>query len=95
MNAAKRIRKFLEQNPKDPSSDLLSRIVVAIGEEGAIGLQDLYALNYETFGYVLDLLKEWRLDRYNVSKLRLLDTVLDQQPAPAPQRDAGAAGPGG
>jgi hypothetical protein len=77
MNAAKRIRKFLVQNPEHPSSGILSRLVVSIGEESAISLDDLYALNYETFGYVLDLLKEWRLDRYNVSKLRLLDTVLD------------------
>jgi hypothetical protein len=77
MNAAKRIRKFLVQNPSHPSSSILSRLVVSIGEESAISLDDMYALNYETFGYVLDLLKEWRLDRYNVSKLRLLDTVLD------------------
>lgn len=92
MNAAKRIRKFLVQNPEHPSSGILSRLVVSIGEESAISLDDLYALNYETFGYVLDLLKEWRLDRYNVSKLRLLDTVLDADlEAPDSGRDGGEA----
>jgi len=97
MNAAKRIRKYLEQNPDSPSSEILSQLVVSIGEESAISLDQLYALNYETFGYVLELLKEWRLDRYNVSKLRLLDTVLDAATAekgeekPRPPSNGGGA----
>jgi hypothetical protein len=95
MNAAKRIRKFLVQNPSHPSSSILSRLVVSIGEESAISLDDMYALNYETFGYVLDLLKEWRLDRYNVSKLRLLDTVLDADGSEERDGDKGASTNGG
>jgi hypothetical protein len=91
MNAAKRIRKFLEQNPGNPSSEILSRLVVSIGEESQIALDDLYALNYETFGYALDLLKEWRLDRYNVSKLRLFDTVLDSDRREAVQNGSAPA----
>ena len=95
MNAAKRIRKFLEQNPDNETSGLLSRLVVSIGEESSISLEDLYALNYETFGYVLELLKEWRLDRYNVSKLRLLDAVLAPKHDVAPASGAPTNGNGG
>ena len=76
MNAIKQVRKYLEQHPKRKSSFFLANLVEALGEEREIPLRDLYELDQEAFELAIELIKDWRLDRYYAARIRLFDVVL-------------------
>lgn len=86
MRAIKSIRKFIESNPDDADALLLSKLVVALESEGEFAISDLYQLGLERFELALQLLHDWRLDRYYSGKVRLFDISWQatQAPAPAP-----------
>ncbi len=75
MNAIKKVRKHLAANPHSESSRVLGKLVIALGEETPFNLAELYELDYETFALALELLKDWRLDRYYASRLALFDVT--------------------
>lgn len=77
MNAIKAIRKHLEKHPDDPSSKALARLVAALAEEKTYPLSELYAMDYDAFEMALELLRDWRLDRYYASRLKLFDFALN------------------
>jgi len=76
MNAIKQVRKYLEQHPNRKSSFFLANLVEALGEEREIPLRDLYELDQEAFELAIELIKDWRLDRYYAARIRLFDVVL-------------------
>jgi hypothetical protein len=63
--------------------------VLALESEEPFKLADLYQLDYDDFTLALQLLSEWRLDRYYSSKAVLLDISMqlsrqnDAEPAAA------------
>jgi hypothetical protein len=73
MLAIKKARKFIQSNPNDPASQFISSLVLALESNGEISVAQLYKLDYQNFQLALEILSEWRLDRYYASKLRLLD----------------------
>jgi hypothetical protein len=44
------------------------RLVDALGTEEEFPLSDLYRLDYDSFEAALELLRDWRLDRYYMSR---------------------------
>ncbi len=78
MNAIKQIRKYLEAHPDTDASKILARLTAALAEEREFSLADLYKLDYDSFALAIDLLKDWRLDRYYAARIRLFDVVLNQ-----------------
>jgi len=77
MNAIKAIRKHMERNPGAPSSKALARLVAALAAEKSYPLADLYAMDYDSFEMAMDLLRDWRLDRYYAARLKLFDFALN------------------
>ncbi|OIN93621.1 MAG: hypothetical protein AUJ20_03625 [Comamonadaceae bacterium CG1_02_60_18] len=73
MIAIKKARKFIQANPTHPDAQRISALVLALESEGSIAVGQLYQLDYPHFELALEILAEWRLDRYYASKLRLLD----------------------
>lgn len=73
MRALKKTRKLIEKDPTSRAATTLSSLVVALESEAPFSLNELYRLDYEDFQLALELLAEWRLDRYYTSKVRLLD----------------------
>lgn len=76
MNAIKRARRFIEQNPNERSAVVLSQLVLALESERSVELASLYELDLEMFDLAIDILKEWRLDRYYAGKAKLFDLSL-------------------
>lgn len=89
MNAIKQVRKYLEQNPTRPASYFLADLVEALAEERPISLRQLYELDHEAFELAIELIKDWRLDRYYAARIRLFDVVLSG----LPERDKRRAAP--
>jgi len=77
MNAIKEIRKYLEENPKRESSKTLARLAAALAEENEFPLAELYRLDYEAFELAMQLMQDWRLDRYYAARIKLFDVVLN------------------
>lgn len=79
VKALKKARKLIETTPDTGEARVLSALVVALESEAPFPVNDLYKLNYDDFELALDLLKEWRLDRYYMSKVRLLDLSVQME----------------
>ena len=83
MNAIKEVRKYILRNPGTPSSKVLARLAAALAEEREFPLEDLYRLDGEAFELAIDLMKDWRLDRYYAARIKLFDVVLNEVPEAA------------
>lgn len=73
MNAIKEARRIITADPSNEGSRTLASLVLALESEVDFPLASLYALNLETFSLAMEILKEWRLDRYYAQKGKLLD----------------------
>lgn len=73
MNAIKKARKLIASHPESDSAKTLARLVRALESDEKFELGDLYKLDYEDFNVGIDILKEWRLDRYYMGKAKLHD----------------------
>ncbi len=82
MIAIKAARKYIESNPDNADAKALSELVVALETEGQISVPKLYSLNFKNFELAVEVLKEWRLDRYYSSKMRLLDLAAQLSKVP-------------
>lgn len=76
MRALKKARKLIEKHHGTPTADILSRLVLALESEVPFPLADLYKLDYDQFTLAMDIMTEWRLDRYYTSKAVLLDLSM-------------------
>lgn len=75
MHAIKEARKFIERNPSDPSAKTLSRLVLALESGGEFPIENIYQLDLDRFDLALEILREWRLDRYFAGKAKLFDAA--------------------
>lgn len=76
MRAIKEARKYIERKPEDGNAKILSRLVLALESEGEFAIADLYQLDIDRFKLALEILEEWRLDRYYASKAKLFDISM-------------------
>ncbi|WP_454914390.1 hypothetical protein [Variovorax gossypii] len=73
MNAIKEARQIITSDPNGEDAKTLARLVLALESESDFPLSSLYALDLDTFRIAIEILKEWRLDRYHARKGKLLD----------------------
>ncbi|CAN5544042.1 MAG: hypothetical protein V4636_03250 [Pseudomonadota bacterium] len=83
MNAIKSARKFIVANPASNSARTLAQLVLALESESNFDVAELYKLDLETFDIAIDILKEWRIDRYYAGKAKLFDLSLQVSTLPA------------
>ena len=73
MNEIKKARRLIEANPQTDTAKILAKLVRALESDEKFDLGDLYTLSYDNFNLAIDILKEWRLDRYYSGKAKLHD----------------------
>lgn len=73
MNAIKKARRIIETDPHSERSRTLSALVLALESAEPVVLEDVYRLDSETFELAIQVLREWRLDRYYMGKAKLFD----------------------
>jgi hypothetical protein len=71
MNNLKKIEKRILKNPDEPASQVFRELVKALDQKSDFDLASIYDLDYDDFQLVLDVLKDWRLDRYAKTRKRL------------------------
>jgi len=73
MLAIKKARKIIASDPSSKTSQTLSNLVYSLESDQNFNLSELYALDIKDFSLAMDILQEWRLDRYYVGKSKLFD----------------------
>ena len=84
MRAIKEARKYIERNNTEADAQVLSRLVLALESEAQFSITEIYRLSYERFRLALEILEEWRLDRYYASKAKLFDASKIAAPDAVP-----------
>ena len=77
------IRRYLSDHSDSPSAEVLSRLPATLSKEESLALSDLYSLDWESFELAIELLRDWRIDRYYADRMNLFAAS-----AKAPQRSA-------
>jgi hypothetical protein len=75
MRAIKKVRQVIEQNPQEQTAQIFSRLILSLVEEEDFAVKDLYLLDSSNFQLAMDILQEWRLDRYYMGKAKTFDTA--------------------
>ncbi len=76
MNAIKTARRFIEKDPTTDAAKTLARLVLALESGVAFELSALYELDMKSFQIAMDILQDWRIDRYYTNKAKLLDLSM-------------------
>ena len=76
MNAMKQAQHFIARNPEHEDARTLAHLVLSLESNDPFPLEKLYLLDLDRFDVAIDILKEWRLDRYYASKSKLYDISL-------------------
>ena len=77
MNTIRELRKYLLKDPSSQSAKILAKLAIALANERDFPLPDLYQLPFEEFELAIELMRDWRLDRYYAARIRLFDVVLN------------------
>ena len=76
MRAVRKIKRIIEQNPQDQASQIFSLLIQSLAEEVDFSIKDLYLLKTSDFQLAMEVLQEWRLDRYYMGKAKVFDAAL-------------------
>ncbi|MBU1690184.1 MAG: hypothetical protein KJ958_08685 [Gammaproteobacteria bacterium] len=71
MNNLKKLEKRILKTPDDLASQVFIELIKALDQKECFNLATIYDLDYDDFQLVLDVLKDWRLDRYAKTRKRL------------------------
>lgn len=82
MRAVKRARRFILSNPEQPTAIVLAQLILSLESESPFQIQKIYALDLDNFDLAIEILKEWRLDRYYEGKAKLLDAAFQLKELP-------------
>ncbi|WP_225784347.1 hypothetical protein [Xenophilus sp. Marseille-Q4582] len=93
MNAIKEARRFIERQPDDENARILASLVLALESDRSFELVTLYRLDYKAFNLAIDVLREWRLDRYYAGKAKLFDLSYQVDALNRPPTQGATAGP--
>ena len=70
MLAIKRAQKIIKADITAPFSKLLANLIVSLETDQEFEIKQLFSLSYENFELVMEILKEWRIDRYYIGKAK-------------------------
>jgi hypothetical protein len=76
MRAIKKIKRIIERNPQDKESQIFSKLITSLAEEIDFSIKDLYELDNHNFQLAIEVLQEWRLDRFYMGKAKVFDVAL-------------------
>ena len=69
--AIDRARQLIQTAPHSKAAQTLSSLILSLDAGVQFATKDLYQLEPETFELALQILRDWRLDRYYVSDAKV------------------------
>ena len=76
MRAIKKVRQLIAHEPLNPTAQIFARLISSLVDEVDFSLKDLYELSASDFELAMNILQEWRLDRYYMGKAKTFDVAM-------------------
>lgn len=68
MHAIKKVRKIIEKDASKPFAKVLSKLILSLETEENFQIKQIYDLSHTEFDLVIEIIKEWRIDRHYMGK---------------------------
>lgn len=68
MHAIKKARKIIEKDASKPFAKVLSKLILSLETEENFQIKQIYDLSHTEFNLVIEIIKEWRIDRHYMGK---------------------------
>jgi len=75
MRAIKQVKKLIENNPSSKSGQTFSKLVLSLESDVEFLVKDLYQLDTQEFDLAMEVLKDWRIDRFYLGKAKAFDSA--------------------
>jgi hypothetical protein len=76
MRVIQKIRSVIEQDPQNQTAQLFAQLISSLEDEWDFPINELYKLNTSDFQLAMEILQEWRIDRYYMGKSKTFDVTL-------------------
>jgi hypothetical protein len=73
MFAMKKLEEYLRSGATPTAARELTRLLEALREEKEFPLSSLYEIDYEAFELAVEVMRDWRIDRYYAGSARFID----------------------
>jgi predicted DNA-binding protein (UPF0251 family) len=79
MRAIKQVKKFIENDPTSKAGQTFSRLILSLESDEEFLVKDLYQLDTQKFDLAMEVLKDWRIDRFYLGKAKVFDAATHAQ----------------
>ena len=79
MRAIKQVKKLIENNPTSRSGQTFSKLILSLESEIEFLVKDLYQLDAQEFDLAMEVMKDWRIDRFYLGKAKAFDAATHAQ----------------
>jgi hypothetical protein len=76
MRSIKKARKIIEKDPSTETAKALTSLILALETDSDFSLKKIYTLDLENFELIVQVIKDWRLDRYYEGKAKAISTAI-------------------
>jgi hypothetical protein len=73
MRAIKQAKKLIEQNPNSAVGQTFSKLILSLESDIEFSVKALYSLDTAEFDLAIEVLKDWRIDRFYIGKAKAFD----------------------
>ena len=79
MRAIKQAKKLIEKNPNSVVGQTFSKLILSLESDIEFSVKDLYSLDTSEFDLAIEVLKDWRIDRFYIGKAKAFDMATHAQ----------------
>jgi hypothetical protein len=79
MRAIKQAKKLIEKTPNSAVGQTFSKLILSLESDIEFSVKDLYSLDTAEFDLAIEVLKDWRIDRFYIGKAKAFDTATHAQ----------------
>jgi len=72
-------KKLIEKNPNSAVGQTFSKLILSLESDIEFSVKDLYALDTAEFELAIEVLKDWRIDRFYIGKAKAFDMATHAQ----------------
>lgn len=76
MRAIKKARKIIEKDPSSETALALTSLILSLETDADFSLKKMYSLSMNDFELMLEVMSDWRLDRYYEGKAKAISTAI-------------------
>lgn len=76
MRAIKKARRIIEADPSSDVAKALTSLILSLETDANFNFKQVYELQMKDFDLLIEVLKDWRLDRYYEGKTKAISTAI-------------------